>query len=339
MKHDAVSVIELGYVQGLTNSEWVSQLCEATHAAFGVGMGAFGYLYDASGEGLVVEAPGSNWQADAFCDLANSELITLDQVVPLDVLRALYEPSPRVDLASKQAPFDSDEVRPMWEVMRPFLGSDVTDVVGVRAGGLDRRGLLLAFPLSRKQTLSARKREVLERVGAHLTAAYRLRQQLATLDQAAAILDTRGRVQHVADTELGKRRNTLADAVRRIDHARRSRLDPEASLDAWRALIDGHWSVIDHTDVDGKRFIVARRNEPLDRSRNAIRESVRQVLELAAAGYPNKLIAYELGISPASVTAHLKRGLQQLGLKSRQELIALRSCEPTRKLDGETDEA
>lgn len=324
-----MSVIELGYAQGLTNQEWVAQLCEATHRSFGLGTGTFGYLYDAGGDALIVDAPYSTNAPRAFRGLVTGTMPALDQQVSRAVRGELYTPYPRIDLASRQAQFDSQSVSAMWELMRPLLGEGAADVLGLRAGGLDRRGLLLCFPVLAPELPALATRRRLDRVAAHLAAAFRLRDQAATLEDASAVLDPQGRLQHARDADLIGRRGALAAAVERMRHARgrETRLDPDASVNAWRALVDGHWSVIDHTDVDGKRFIVARRNEPLDRSRNAIHDTSRQVLELTAAGYSNKLVAYELGISPAAVTSHLHRGLKRLGLRTRQELIALRCAD------------
>ena len=76
--------------------------------------------------------------------------------------------------------------------------------------------------------------------------------------------------------------------------------------------------------LDGKRFIVARRNEPRGRDLLAITDIEGQVLEFASFGHANKLIAYELGLAPSTISVHLRRGLRKLGPAHPSELVALR---------------
>jgi two-component system sensor histidine kinase EvgS/two-component system response regulator EvgA len=47
------------------------------------------------------------------------------------------------------------------------------------------------------------------------------------------------------------------------------------------------------------------------------------VVELAARGYANKHIAFELGIAEQSVSTYLARAKAKLGVRSRVELICL----------------
>jgi DNA-binding CsgD family transcriptional regulator len=181
-------------------------------------------------------------------------------------------------------------------------------------------------------SLATHTREALTRVATHLAAAYRLRLQSVALErpeQASAILTPGGKVGHFgADSEAQKNPGLLVDAVRRMERARGRvrRKNGVQGLAAWRALVQGRWSVVDYVDRDGKRFILARRNEPRGRDLLAITDRERQVLELASLGHTNKHIGYELGIAQSTVTIHLQRGLRRLGLRSRAELIGLRSA-------------
>lgn len=95
------------------------------------------------------------------------------------------------------------------------------------------------------------------------------------------------------------------------------------ALKLWRALIDGRWSLIDRFDRDGRRFILAHRNDLSGRSLRALTSRERQVASYAAMAHSNKLIAYELGISLGAVSTHLSAALAKLGLESRVELVRL----------------
>ena len=54
-------------------------------------------------------------------------------------------------------------------------------------------------------------------------------------------------------------------------------------------------------------------------------EAQQRVFELLMTGLPNKLIAYEVGVSEATIKAHVSAVLRKLGVRSRTQAIAL-SC-------------
>jgi DNA-binding NarL/FixJ family response regulator len=86
--------------------------------------------------------------------------------------------------------------------------------------------------------------------------------------------------------------------------------------------VDGRWSLVDRFESDGRRFMVAHRNEPDVRDPRALSKRERQVVAFAATGHSNKLIGYELGVSPSSVAKHLGVAARKLGVRSRAELVA-----------------
>ena len=52
-------------------------------------------------------------------------------------------------------------------------------------------------------------------------------------------------------------------------------------------------------------------------------ERERQVLDLLAAGRPNKVIAYELDISPRTVEIHRARVMEKMGARNLAELVRM----------------
>lgn len=140
------------------------------------------------------------------------------------------------------------------------------------------------------------------------------------------MLETDGRFADAAgDAVATDARDRLRQAARRLDasRCRRGRADPDAALAAWTALVDGRWTILDHFDTDGRRYLVARHNEPVATTPKELSQRERQVVGLAAQGHANKLIGYELGLSEGTVKAHLRRGLARLAVGSRAELAAL----------------
>ena len=89
----------------------------------------------------------------------------------------------------------------------------------------------------------------------------------------------------------------------------------------WHALVNGRWTLVDHVDRDGRRYFVARKNDPEVARHHALTRRERQVIGFAAFGHSNKLIAYELGLSVSSVAAYLEIAMEKLGVATRAELI------------------
>jgi DNA-binding CsgD family transcriptional regulator len=99
--------------------------------------------------------------------------------------------------------------------------------------------------------------------------------------------------------------------------------DPEKALEIWRGLVAGRWSLVDHFDTDGKRFLLAVKNTPGVEGRADLTSRERRVTALAAMGHRDKEIAYILGLSVASVTAAIHRARGKLGVRTRAELAAV----------------
>jgi len=151
-----------------------------------------------------------------------------------------------------------------------------------------------------------------------------LTETLSSAYSMFAVLDPAGRVLDAMKGAQAKdARQGLADAVRRMDRARGPlrRTDPDDALQLWQGLVDGTWSLVDQCDSDGKRYILARRNEPGVRDPRALSQRERSVVAFASMGHQNKFIGYLLGLSAGTVAGHLQSAQRKLGLASRAELI------------------
>jgi DNA-binding NarL/FixJ family response regulator len=188
-------------------------------------------------------------------------------------------------------------------------------------------GPVFAAPQPSRRSLHPRRRAALSRVAAHIAAIYRLRTRLrsASGNQVEAILDPRhNRAVHleasVADRS-GQR--ALEAASARLGAARGAlrKQDPTRALALWRCLVDGQWSLVDRVDQDGRRFLLARRNAPVVDEPRSLSPRERQVLALLALGHSEKLVAYELGLAPSTVSLLARSASQKLGLTSRTDLM------------------
>jgi DNA-binding CsgD family transcriptional regulator len=117
---------------------------------------------------------------------------------------------------------------------------------------------------------------------------------------------------------------SLGEQTRAIDRARgrMRRADPDEALAIWKGLVDGEWSLVDHIDSDGKRYVFAKRNAPEVRPWSDLTPSERQVLAYAAEGQPHKVIAYELGMTVPTVSTRLRTAARKVGAASRIELVS-----------------
>lgn len=200
-------------------------------------------------------------------------------------------------------------------------------------GDANVESLLAVFHCRPGERHHERDRAILDCFAAHLGSALRLRALLAhgraSADDAAvdAVISPDGRLLDARGDEAKDvdARAPLLDAVRRSERAKLRRASAEERLEIWTALVDGRWSILESTERDGKRMLLAYRNDATSRT-PAIRQLTKReqaIAQYASLGHPLKYIAYELGIPLSTVGASLDRALRKLGVASRAELIQL----------------
>lgn len=176
------------------------------------------------------------------------------------------------------------------------------DLMAVRVYEPSRRlGLLIVAPLGRDARVPAPEVGRWERLAGHLAAGLRLRLLFGRGDESAAL-------------------RKAATAVEAIEDRMR-REPPERAIALWKGLVSGKWSLVDHFDAQGRRYIVARRNDPDVLDPRALTEREERVALELARGRGNKEIAYELGLSAATVAQYARRVQRKLGFRSRVELV------------------
>ena len=216
---------------------------------------------------------------------------------------------------------------------------DMGDVYGVNARNPSGKGVIVGICLPpRFAPIPANTRQTFARIARHIAAAYRLRKRLAAargpadpLARADAVLETNGAVEHaVGDARSDRVVEALRRAVVNVATARGHMryANPDRAVATWRTLVDARWSLVDHFERDGSQYVVAHRNDcqtsPI--ARLTLREQ--QVVALAAMGYSNKEIAYDLGIATSTVGVLVSRALKRLGLRSRRELANVYPGQP-----------
>lgn len=328
----------------LDDEAWLRNVADALRPALDIGHGIHAFLIDTREPDAVrLSTPvavglaadwNERWPADwwePFMLRASSRsLHTMLTHSPCNHSVQLWDavtrkvPSFRPHLESHAAPST-----PSTEQRRVMRYPDSLNVIAA-----DATGLGCAFAANRPHPASGptprAALKTLSQLATHIAAAYRLRRQRADADALAAseaIIDQHQRVVHAtgearSNWALGAiREAAVAVARARPQEGERSRLGPEVAIEAWQSLTAGRWSVLDHFDRDGRRYFIARPNAPETSPDSALSERERQVLGALALGHSNKLIAYELGLHPSTVSNHLASAGRKLGVGSRIEMV------------------
>ena len=206
---------------------------------------------------------------------------------------------------------------PMWEQVGGANGFD--DALGFVVQG--SRALLVAGTLLRGDEVEPISPRCAELIVGHLAAAFPQREALLGPDDADIVLDAAGRTVH--RTERGAHARELVEAAAQVLQSERSHGEPtDDALRVWRELLDGHWSLVEHEERDGKRFLLLRK-EPRRHPR-ALTRSEREALSHLASGLDGKRLAAEMNITQSTASEHLLNGLRKLGF--RDQIDFLRAC-------------
>lgn len=319
---DWIGLVEASYDLAADEATWARRVLESASPLFG----------DRSALALLlVEVSPTLFRVEHIEVLGPAEIrgqaIALNETIPPAVVDILYRGGATLGSLS-------GEVFPHFpEIREQFLaatGGGIQDVRGV--AGHTGTGWVAMF--SSAQAEPARRPTALERrrwprAASHVAAGLRLRRAAKGLElersRIEATLDPGGRVHDAQGlASASSARDLLREAVRGVEQARSSagRGDPDAALERWRGLVAGRWSLVDRFDSDGKRFVVAVRNDPAHTDPRGLTPRERQVAEFVGLGHSIKEIAYTLGLSASTVGVCANGAGHKLGLRSHAELAA-----------------
>lgn len=316
---DPVEVVESCYRPASSDAEWLRGVTEAL-SPLDRGQGLVAFTYQGRAAGRL----SPRTLVDVGCDHDWRETTRrLLGEAPPELVRALRGSSPPAGLFSQRLP-------ELGQSAASFVGGlfgavDVEDLLVVLAAEPRGLGALVAMPVRRGARFASRTVQQLGWISAHILSGQRLRRiaRRAVLP-ADAVLDPAGVVHHAGGGARSREvRGKLVRAVRSVERAR-GRLrwrDPDGALQLWQGLVDGTWSLVDHEDTDGRRWVLARRNAPEVQDPKALTPRERQVLAFAVLGHSNKYIGYLLGLAPSTVATHLHCVQRKLAVSSRRELI------------------
>ncbi len=322
---DVIQLVECAYALQRTDAAWLDAVNAAASPLLDEGLGCTSYTYRFPKNGrLKLTGFASSGLSPALVKLVRAWMAQAD-VVGLRRAHVEFGPAASTSEASEGAL--TIEGGLFAESFGPY---GIHDVLGCR--GLNGDSCIaIAAPRDQITRADHHFRTRWSQIAAHLGAGLRLREALAgaspldALGRDDAVLDAGGRVTHAAgESEKPSAREKLRLAALSIDRARSSvRTHEDEALAQWRALVDGRWSLVDSFDSDGRRFIVARRNDEQLADPRGLSERESQVVALAAMGHTNRLVAYHLGLSKSTVATHLTHAMRKLGIASRLDLVRL----------------
>jgi DNA-binding CsgD family transcriptional regulator len=321
-----LDVIEAAYDLDRSDRAWLENLAKTVRPLLDGGNGIIAYQFDQA-------APIESWFASAIAIDTTPLPKHYDELAQSGaaLTRSVHlEHTGLLTMTGLMARLGLESIDALPHVRRYLEQARIRDMAALQTVEPGGRGVVFVAGQAEQRAFDVRTQRLWARVNAHIAAGRRLRASLADAAPggvAEAVLKPSGALEHAeGDSMTPTARTILRDAVLRQERARtrRARLDdPTAATDAWTALVAGRWSLVDRFEENGRRYIVARRNEHGLADPRALTPRERAIAHLAALGKPNKLIAYELGLSESTIGSHLSAILRKLGLRSRVELIGL----------------
>lgn len=315
-----LGVVQAAYRLDLGEREWLTGIVEAIRPELDSGFGVGGVIFDAS--------EPSRFSVSQIAVVGASRLLerafgaTFKLLGPRDVKRTFRAPVWFTSTSDLLGPGERFLKNPVARLVAHPVG--VVDLLTFKASRPSHHGVMIAGASRTIRSVSPREVRRWAYTAAHVAAAHRLRARLNDLSLTEAVLSPAGKLLHAeAPAQARSARQALRAAAVRLDRIRARTADDPDVLETWTALIEGRWSLIDHFDSDGRRFLVVRRNDPQVPDPRALSLRERQVVAHVALGHSNKLCAYEMGLAPSTVAEHLKSALRKLGLRTRAELAHL----------------
>jgi DNA-binding CsgD family transcriptional regulator len=322
LAENIIALIEELYLVERSETEWIKGILNKAREFLDRGAGVGGVLYKlAPREHLIVQRfTGANL-ADYWLQVGEvmhtaPQFVTDQERIYRTLQCATLQECIRGALAGDVAA----------ELYRNGGVAGVTLINGLSPTG---EGCALYILSPRNDPLSNWKRQLLCRLSSHIATANRLRCRLDAsgrrIDEttADAVLSASGKVEHArAAARSGESRQDIQRAFNAREWARgRARTDPERASLAWQGLVRAKWSLIDHFENDGKRYVLAQENSIAVVGLTLFSARERECLALALQGRPNKSIAYELGVANATVRVLMSRAARKVGARSRRELL------------------
>jgi len=311
-----VGFMEAVFSLEIDDRQWLEQVLSALAGLCGRDLQYRGFFYDASDVSRLklwnACASHTSPDLDAALELlaqhADAELVT-------SAFRSLHVGSLRQASSARMAP-----------VLARIEAAGFGDWFYVN--GLDASGLgcmLLIASRERELAPSAADLRVYRRLATNLASAFRCRRRLGVLSsdssaEAKPSEEIQARFAEVVGAVEEHLRTSASTLPAPADGKKRSSRRP--AIDLGHATSRAHLTLVHTFEENGSRYIVARENDAQSQGIEALTGRERQIVEHATSGFTNKQIAYNLGISDATVRVLMARAASRIGVRTRRELLA-----------------
>ena len=238
---------------------WLGQVTEAVFGQFFDGRAILAYTYDATqADRVTIRSTATrDWDAELIAVGNQVALGPSDNGALVQVLRRgfvdMLGRSPR---ALRRAGLPESQVRAYARrLQHGFRQLRLADEYWINAQDPTYFGCCFIVPSRERKRFLPLEAAQWRRVAARVSAAFRMRRQLAALDPRRptpeAVLRPDGRVEHAEEPAQDRAaRNALRRAVVALDKARGGlrRSDPDRAVALWQAMVAGRWSLVDHFD-------------------------------------------------------------------------------------------
>lgn len=316
---DLLEIVEAAYARVGEHEAWLRGIATAMEPHLQQGWGISAWHMDSAGQMLARCRVGVSPDEQDDPYEHGRRITPQDSVVPM--LRALREAGPITSLVTTLGEPTADNDPASIREVAHTRGAK--DCVCVMADTLEDEYVGLGALRRERWTPTARERKLWGRLTAHIGAGLRLRRQTAS---GGVVASPSGRIEEAGGlADEPQALEAIRLAVRGSEKARGSlrRDDVEQALELWQALVSGRWSLVDHFDSDGRRYILARENAPNPSGHPQLTPRQRTAVKLRARGHSLKYISYELGLSVPTVSLELREAMRVLGVRSVLELGAI----------------
>jgi len=311
-----VGFMEAVFSLEIDDRQWLEQVLSALASLCGRDLHYRGFFYDASDVNQLklwnTCASHASADLDAAVELlarhADPELVT-------SAFRSLHVGSLRQS--------NSVSLTPVFARVEAAGFGDWFYVNGLDASGLGC--MLLIASRERELSPSAADLRVYRRLATNLASAFRCRRRLAVLSSGSNAEvkpseEIQARFAEVVGAVEEHLRTSASTLPAPPDLKKRSSRRP--ALDLAHPAARAHLTLVHTFEENGSRYIVARENDGHSQGIEALTGRERQIVEHATNGFTNKQIAYNLGISDATVRVLMARAASRIGVRTRRELLA-----------------
>jgi DNA-binding NarL/FixJ family response regulator len=330
----AIEIVDAAYRLDGTEAEWLDALLRSARADIDTGCGVYAFTGNENVPNLAASPVFVQQDLDAAF---GARLAEVNRDAPSAIFDLLRRRLVTCGGLVHTLGADSPIVQHFRAVVKPTGIEDGFSLFAQDAAG---GSLSLSAPSRTVLDPAPRVRGIWQRVGLHAASALRLRRRLAAQRGSKtpdALLQVSGKLAHAGREieEDTRAKSALARAVQAMEHARHAdtRHAPDRALALWQGLVAGEWSLVDHWENGGRRYIAAYRNRPELRDPRAFTPTERAVLKYLALGATNKDVSYALGLPSGTVSTSVSRILKKLRVRRRVDLALFADASRMARLD------